>query len=565
MCKGDQKMFSAHDLIGLPNQMNTSNTQAGTKAGKQGAGPFPGQGSEPNTFSNSLAQATQQGSRFQGSTATKPELGNGEDQDKGEILRVVLDALKADHPDASLELAEQGEMLQLIGALDANLLPAEMGQTTRTALERLNASNLEKGAAFRKQELFQTLAALKDIVSNGYLTQRGESSGKGPEAGQDLQPLLKPGFQILQPFRDGAQEATLLTRESRKEASDFNTQVLSQAGQESGQKPLTLLQRMQQLLHMAQAAKNPAGISKSGERGRDPGLSQGAVGTEGDSGVKDQPFVKGMGRMVNTARTAANAGEMSKPQEAELDPRLRRFLNALGAKTKNSVQSDTKQPDFTLTGLQEQLGKSDNIESLVRHFNAEMSSGKPQAQNESGPSTKDVPVQVQPSPDGAGKADQPGRHLQQGTVSFDRSLQEMENKVVSQVFVRLFSGVRQGSGNMIINMHPPELGRVKVRLVSEKGKLQVYLHSQNQQVVGILEKHLPTLQQSLEDQGVSLTDLQVSVDSEDQERPRFEDQGFGQGAGKENRSGSAEDDESVSLADQEQAWSRQAHGLSLRI
>ncbi len=92
-----------------------------------------------------------------------------------------------------------------------------------------------------------------------------------------------------------------------------------------------------------------------------------------------------------------------------------------------------------------------------------------------------------------------------------------ESNVVNQVFVRLAAGLQQGSRNMIINMHPPELGRVKVNLVSDNGRLSAVLHTENQQVQGILDRNLPQLRQSLQEQGLSIEDLGVSLDSGGQE------------------------------------------------
>ncbi|MFW5901418.1 MAG: flagellar hook-length control protein FliK [Thermodesulfobacteriota bacterium] len=145
-------------------------------------------------------------------------------------------------------------------------------------------------------------------------------------------------------------------------------------------------------------------------------------------------------------------------------------------------------------------------------------------------------------------------------------LQNAENRVVSQVFVRLFSGARQGSGSMTINMHPPELGSVKVRIASESGHLNVSLHPQNHQVVGILERHLPTLQQSLADQGIDISDMQVSVDSGGEEgTSRFEEQAFD---GRQQRASKTEtaDPDAKALAETSQASeSNSESGLSLRV
>ncbi|MBW1778119.1 MAG: flagellar hook-length control protein FliK [Deltaproteobacteria bacterium] len=123
-----------------------------------------------------------------------------------------------------------------------------------------------------------------------------------------------------------------------------------------------------------------------------------------------------------------------------------------------------------------------------------------------------------------------------GNVSFEHALKSAENQVIRQVSVHLFSGVRQGSGNMMIQIHPPELGSVKVKIISEQGSLSVHLHPQNQQVAAILERHLPALHQSLVDQGIDLSWLQVSVDSgTDQDAYGSEENGIDPSSDKNTR------------------------------
>ena len=154
-------------------------------------------------------------------------------------------------------------------------------------------------------------------------------------------------------------------------------------------------------------------------------------------------------------------------------------------------------------------------------------------------------------------------------ASFEKSLQQpVENKIVGQVFMRLFSGARQGSGNMTINIYPPEMGSVKIRIISDNGRLTVHMHPGNQQVASILEKNLGVLQQSLADQGLDVSDLFVSVDTGEQERSDFEQQALMQGAGKKGaRSGEKErlEDQDPSPPASHDPWLMDGHTLSLRV
>ncbi len=151
---------------------------------------------------------------------------------------------------------------------------------------------------------------------------------------------------------------------------------------------------------------------------------------------------------------------------------------------------------------------------------------------------------------------------------FESRLRTAESRIVSQVSVRLDSGIKQGSRNMTINMHPPDLGSIKVKINSDHGSLNVQLHAQNQQVAGILERNLPVLQQSLVQQGIDVSDLQVGFDSGQDGR----DGGFEEGGWGAARKGSPENpSEEESLNDK--AADRQpapgagvdGRGLSLRV
>ena len=153
-------------------------------------------------------------------------------------------------------------------------------------------------------------------------------------------------------------------------------------------------------------------------------------------------------------------------------------------------------------------------------------------------------------------------------AAFDKHLQSpvqaLENRVVGQVFMRLFTGAGRGTSSMTVNIHPPELGSVRVRIVSEHGRMSVHLNAQTQQVAGILERNLPALHQSLADQGVDIDDLQVSVGSEERENENFEDRAFtGRPAGNPS-SGLDESGDTAADHPPEPGYT-EGRGLSLRV
>ncbi|MCF8024329.1 MAG: flagellar hook-length control protein FliK [Desulfobacteraceae bacterium] len=169
---------------------------------------------------------------------------------------------------------------------------------------------------------------------------------------------------------------------------------------------------------------------------------------------------------------------------------------------------------------------------------------------------------------GGEKSINPATPVRQANTGFDRQLQAAESRIISQVSVRLSAGVQNGFKNMTVQMYPPELGRVKVRIISDKNGLNVHLQSQNQQVAGVLERHLPGLQQSLTEQGVSVANLQVSVGSGGgQGESQFEDHGFGDSNRHTPAGKSAGEDEMPAAAEPEPVTPAAGHGqgLSLRV
>lgn len=221
---------------------------------------------------------------------------------------------------------------------------------------------------------------------------------------------------------------------------------------------------------------------------------------------------------------------------------------------------------------------SDNLRAMLDSLvssSMEKSTGMEKAQNRQAVLKDGSPLinaNMNPSGTAAGVFERPenaASTVQPGGASFDSQVKAAENQVVNQVSVRLFTGVRQGSGNMTIQIHPPELGSVKVKLVSEQGSLHVHLHPQNQQVAAILERHLPALHQSLADQGIDLSGLQVSVDSgQDQDGARFEQQAEDFFTDQRNPAAEPEAEEShlsESVDPDGIASYNQGSGLSLRV
>ncbi len=140
-----------------------------------------------------------------------------------------------------------------------------------------------------------------------------------------------------------------------------------------------------------------------------------------------------------------------------------------------------------------------------------------------------------------------------------------ESQVVRQVVEQLHVSPRNESSSITIRMQPEELGHLKVDLVIIKEHVTAHLQAQNHQAQDILERHIHRLRESLEQQGLKLDDIQVSVSSDrDGGRALFQDRESFPFTGHDNqhsrnwRADTAPEDSPVLVQ-------RESEGLSLRI
>ncbi|MEJ2200780.1 MAG: flagellar hook-length control protein FliK [Desulfuromonadaceae bacterium] len=90
-------------------------------------------------------------------------------------------------------------------------------------------------------------------------------------------------------------------------------------------------------------------------------------------------------------------------------------------------------------------------------------------------------------------------------------------KVIDQVVGKLTLNRNEKQSSISMNLHPEELGRVRLELTVEGDRVRAQIHAQSQQVQEILEKHLPKLREGFESQGLKLDEVRVSSDSPQQQ------------------------------------------------
>jgi flagellar hook-length control protein FliK len=252
-------------------------------------------------------------------------------------------------------------------------------------------------------------------------------------------------------------------------------------------------------------------------------------------------------------------------EEPRTDADLRQLVGFFTNESKHKPVVENEMFDAALKVFAEQDEKIQNGGNVFKNITVNNLDGNLQALKESGNIISNPPVQTVSAVEHQDITTNLNSQIKQVAMVFGKDSYRVESAVLGQVVVRLFTGVRQGSQNMTIYLYPPELGKVKVRIVSDKGDLHVRMHSMNHHVAGILEKYLPILQQSLADQGIVLSDLQVTVESGDQERSRSDEQGFWSGGRELTSPELSEKNQDTVIVGKNPGWSGPSQGLSLRV
>jgi len=75
--------------------------------------------------------------------------------------------------------------------------------------------------------------------------------------------------------------------------------------------------------------------------------------------------------------------------------------------------------------------------------------------------------------------------------------------------------VKSGVAHMHLELHPPELGRLRLALVVEGEMVTARFTAESQTVRAIIETNLPELRSALQESGLQVDQLQVEVETGD--------------------------------------------------
>jgi len=91
-------------------------------------------------------------------------------------------------------------------------------------------------------------------------------------------------------------------------------------------------------------------------------------------------------------------------------------------------------------------------------------------------------------------------------------------EVADQIFEKIKVDIKPGVSEITMSLRPESLGEVSLRIASENGIITAHFVAESQRVKEIIESQLNQLKDSLEEQGVNVSELSVSVSTGNSEQ-----------------------------------------------
>ncbi|MCF6186085.1 MAG: flagellar hook-length control protein FliK [Desulfobulbaceae bacterium] len=101
------------------------------------------------------------------------------------------------------------------------------------------------------------------------------------------------------------------------------------------------------------------------------------------------------------------------------------------------------------------------------------------------------------------------------------------SQIINQVIDRFTLNRTLESGNITLKLHPAELGELRMEIRVEQDNIKAHITTQNPLVQDILDRHLPRLREALEQQGLNLEQMTVTVGTDDGSNSQLFQEHFG--------------------------------------
>lgn len=90
-----------------------------------------------------------------------------------------------------------------------------------------------------------------------------------------------------------------------------------------------------------------------------------------------------------------------------------------------------------------------------------------------------------------------------------------EGTVVDQMIAHFTVNKRLDTGEVTLRLHPQELGEIRMAIKVEQDNVKAHIIAQNPQAQEMIDRHLPRLREALEQQGLNLHQIEVTVAAHD--------------------------------------------------
>ncbi|NLX18687.1 MAG: flagellar hook-length control protein FliK [Desulfobulbus sp.] len=132
-----------------------------------------------------------------------------------------------------------------------------------------------------------------------------------------------------------------------------------------------------------------------------------------------------------------------------------------------------------------------------------------QSSHHSQPVILQPPVTGQPAPAGLAPGQPAFFHLPSGLVV-------PESTVVDQMIAHFTVNHRLESHEVVLRLNPQELGKVRMTITVEQDNVKAHILTQNPQTQEMIDRHLPRLRDALEEHGLHLHQVEVTVATQEQ-------------------------------------------------
>ncbi len=105
--------------------------------------------------------------------------------------------------------------------------------------------------------------------------------------------------------------------------------------------------------------------------------------------------------------------------------------------------------------------------------------------------------------------------MQVSTLRLPSGTEVPHSQIVNQVSDHFSMNRNLESGSVTLRLHPAELGELRMEIKVEQDNIKAHITTHNPQVQDILDRNIPKLREVLEQQGMNLEHIQVTVAADD--------------------------------------------------